>query len=181
MFRTIKLEHPNYSDHAEMVMQFRNAVQIVLSGGFENNTFNKNTYRKIKEELRLRLAFLKTTSDTAFEPLKATKFWKRLKRKSLIARHDRRVFNFYPDSHTISITTVKGSLVFQALLSSAEHEKFKEYKAEEFCKLNTLLDNEIIGNSGYLILLLANRSVSMNIYSSLGIKPCASLETLMRG
>ncbi|MGC9193220.1 MAG: RNA-guided endonuclease InsQ/TnpB family protein, partial [Thermoplasmata archaeon] len=48
----------------------------------------------------------------ASEALKATELEKKIKRKSLTIRYDNRTFKFYPDSHTVSLTTVQGRLVY---------------------------------------------------------------------
>jgi len=50
--------------------------------------------------------------DTASEALKRTELKKKIKRKSLTIRYDNRTFKFYPDSHTIYLTTVQGRLVY---------------------------------------------------------------------
>ncbi|MHB8371428.1 MAG: RNA-guided endonuclease TnpB family protein, partial [Thermoplasmataceae archaeon] len=55
---------------------------------------------------------VQTARDTASESLKQTKLKKKIHRKSLTIRYDRRTFKFYPDSYTISLTTVNGRLVF---------------------------------------------------------------------
>ncbi len=44
--------------------------------------------------------------------MKQTQLQKKIRRNSLTIRYDRRTFKFYPDSHTISLTTVSGRLVF---------------------------------------------------------------------
>ncbi|PYB67453.1 hypothetical protein DMB44_09140, partial [Thermoplasma sp. Kam2015] len=118
MFRTIKLKLPYDRPLIETAKQFRNACQIVLDYGFENKTFNKNklnrgTYREVRGRIpTLPSALVQTARDTASEALKATEIEKKIKRKSLAIRYDNRTFKFYPDSHTISLTTVQGRLVY---------------------------------------------------------------------
>jgi hypothetical protein len=57
-------------------------------------------------------ALVQTARDTASEALKATELKKKIKRKSLTIGYDNRTFKFYPYSHTISLTTVQGRLVY---------------------------------------------------------------------
>ncbi|WP_241760255.1 hypothetical protein [Thermoplasma volcanium] len=57
-------------------------------------------------------ALVQTGRDKASESLKATRPEKRIERKSLTERYDKRTFKFYLDSYTISITTVQDMLVF---------------------------------------------------------------------
>ncbi|MGC9074094.1 MAG: transposase, partial [Caldisericum sp.] len=69
--------------------------------------------RKVRERIpTLPSALVQTARDTASEALKATDLKKKIKRKSLTIRYDNRTFKFYPDSHTISLTTVQGRLVY---------------------------------------------------------------------
>ena len=109
---------PYDSSLLETGKQFREACQIVLDYGFSEKTFNKNklnrgTYREVREKIpTLPSALVQTARDTASESLKQTKLAKEIHRKSYTIRYDRRTFRFYPDSHTISLTTVKGRLVF---------------------------------------------------------------------
>ena len=118
MFRTIKLKLPYDTSLLETGMQFREACQMVLDYGFSEHVFNKNklnraTYKSIRREIpTLPSALIQTARDAASESLKQTKLKKRIHRKSLTVRYDRRTFKFYPDSHTISLTTVRGRLVF---------------------------------------------------------------------
>jgi len=118
VFRTIKLKLPYDRTLIETAKQFKEATQIVLDYGFENKTFNKNklnkgTYKVIRERIpTLPSALIQTARDTASEALKATELKKKIKRKSLTIRYDNRTFKFYPDSHTVSLTTVKGRLVY---------------------------------------------------------------------
>ncbi|MGC8716035.1 MAG: RNA-guided endonuclease TnpB family protein, partial [Thermoplasmata archaeon] len=117
MFRTIKLKHPYDKKLIEMSKRIKEATQIVLDYGFENKTFNKNklnkgTYRMVRERiLTLPSALVQTARDTASEALKATELEKKIKRRSLTIRYDNRTFT-HSDSHTISITTVQGRLVY---------------------------------------------------------------------
>lgn len=118
MLRTIKLKLPYDRTLIETAKQFKEAAQIVLDYGFENKTFNKNklnkgTYKVIRERIpTLPSALIQTARDTASEALKATELKKKIKRKSLTIRYDNRTFKFYPDSHTVSLTTVQGRLVY---------------------------------------------------------------------
>ena len=63
-------------------------------------------------------ALVQTARDTASESLKQTQLQKKIHRNSLTIRYVRRTFKFYPDSHTISLTTVSGRLVFPVAHSS---------------------------------------------------------------
>jgi IS605 OrfB family transposase len=118
MFRTIKLKLPYDKPILETAKQFKEAVQMVLDYGYENKTFNKNklnkgTYRMVREKIpALPSALVQTARDTASEVLKATNLEKKIKRKSLSIRYDNRTFKFYPDTHTVSLTTVHGRLVY---------------------------------------------------------------------
>ena len=118
MFRTIKLKLPYDRTLIETAKQFRGATQIVLDYGFENKVFNKNklnkgTYKTVRETIpTLPSALVQTARDMASEALKATELKEKIKRKSLTIRYDNRTFKFYPDSHTISLTTVHGRLVY---------------------------------------------------------------------
>ena len=132
MFRTIKLKLPYDRILIETAKQFKEAAQIVLDYGFENKTFNKNklnkgTYRSVRERIpTLPSALIQTARDTASEALKATELKKKIKRKSLTIRYDNRTFKFYPDSHTVSLTTVKGRLVYPV----AHSPLIDKYKGE---------------------------------------------------
>lgn len=118
MFRTIKLKLPYDRTIIETAKQFREATQIVLNYGFENKTFNKNklnkgTYRTVRDKIpTLPSALVQTARDTASESLKSTTLDKKIKKKSLTIRYDNRTFKLYPDSHTVSLTTVQGRLVY---------------------------------------------------------------------
>ena len=118
MFRTIKLKIPYDSSLIETGRQFREACQMVLDYGFAEKTYNKNklnraTYEDVRKMIpTLPSALVQTARDTASEALKQTKLEKEIRRKSLTIRYDGRTFKFYPDSHTISLTTVSGRLVF---------------------------------------------------------------------
>jgi len=118
MFRTIKLKLPYDKTIIETAKQFKEAVQMVLDYGYENKTFNKNklnkgTYRTVREKIpTLPSALVQTARDTASEALKATNLEKKIRRKSLSIRYDNRTFKFYSDTHTVSLTTVHGRLVY---------------------------------------------------------------------
>ncbi len=118
MFRTIKLKLPYDNSLLETGRQFKEACQIVLDYGFSAQTFNKNklnraTYKDVRKAIpSLPSALVQTARDTASESLKQTKLKRKIHRTSLTIRYDRRTFKFYPDSHTISLTTVRGRLVF---------------------------------------------------------------------
>ncbi|MGC8725977.1 MAG: RNA-guided endonuclease TnpB family protein, partial [Thermoplasmata archaeon] len=133
MFRTIKLKLPYDKSIIETAKQFKEATQIVLDYGFENKTFNKNklnkgTYRTVRERIpTLPSALVQTARDTASEALKATKFEKKIKKNSITIRYDNRTFKFYPDSHTISLTTVQGRLVYHVAHSPLIDKYIGEY------------------------------------------------------
>ena len=130
MFRTIKLKLPYDPPLLETGRQFREACQAVLDYGFAERTFNKNklnrgTYRDVREAIpTLPSALVQTARDTASETLKQTKLRKKIHRKSLTIRYDRRTFKFCPDSLTLSLTTVQGRLVFP-VRDSPLIEKYK--------------------------------------------------------
>ena len=132
MFRTIKLKLPYDTSLLETGMQFREACQMVLDYGFSEHVFNKNklnraTYKSIRREIpALPSALVQTARDAASESLKQTKLETRIHRKSMTIRYDRRTFKFYPDSHTISLTTVNGRLVFPV----AHSPLIEEYRGE---------------------------------------------------
>jgi predicted transposase len=118
MFRTIKLKLPYDRSLIETARQFREASQIVLDYGFENKVFNKyklnkGTYRTVRETIpTLPSALVQTARDMVSDALKRTKIERKIHRKSLTIRYDNRTFKFHPDSHTISLTTVQGRLVY---------------------------------------------------------------------
>ena len=118
MFRTIKLKLPYDKSLLETGERFREACQMVLNYGFSAHTFNKNklnraTYDDVRKAVpTLPSALVQTARDAASEALKQTKLDKKIHRKSMTIRYDGRTFRFYPDSHTISLTTVSGRLVF---------------------------------------------------------------------
>ena len=133
MFRTIKLKLLYDRTLIEMSKRIKEATQIVLDYGFENKTFNKNklnkgTYKMVRERiLTLPSAFVQTARDTASEAFKATELEKKIKRRSLTIRYDNRTFKFYPDSHTVSLTTVQGRLVYPVAHSSLIEKYRGEY------------------------------------------------------
>jgi IS605 OrfB family transposase len=118
MFRTIKLKLPYDGSLVKTAKQFKDAMQIVLDYGFEDKAFNKNklnkgTYKMVRETIpTLPSALVQTARDVASESLKSTKLGKRIKGASLSVRYDKRTFKFYPDPHTISLTTLQGRLVY---------------------------------------------------------------------
>jgi hypothetical protein len=71
-------------------------------------------------------ALVQTARDQASEALKTTNLKKKIKKKSLTIRYDNRTFKFYPDSHTISLTTVHGRLVYPV----AHLPLIEKYKGE---------------------------------------------------
>ena len=133
MFRTIKLKLPYDRTLIETARQFKEATQIVLDYGFENKTFNKNklnkgTYRSVRERIpKLPSALVQTARDTASEALKATNLKKKIHKESLTIRYDNRTFKFYPDSHTVSLTTVQGRLVYPVAHSPLIDKYMGEY------------------------------------------------------
>ena len=130
MFRTIKLKLPYDTSLLETGKRFREACQIVLDYGFFEKTFNKNklnkgTYKNVREKIpTLPSALVQTARDTASESLKQTELTQKIHRKSFTVRYDRRTFKFYPDSRTISLTTIKGRLVFP-VVDSPLIEKYR--------------------------------------------------------
>ncbi|MGC8692259.1 MAG: RNA-guided endonuclease TnpB family protein, partial [Thermoplasmata archaeon] len=130
MFRTIKLQLPNDTSLIETARLFKEERQIVLSYGFENRTFNKNginkwRYKMVRERiLRQQSALVQTAMDQSSEALKATKLKKKINKKAITIRYDNRTFKFYPDSHTISLTTVQGRLMY-AVVHSPLIDKYR--------------------------------------------------------
>jgi putative transposase len=143
MFRTIKLKLPYDKSLLETGEKFRDACQIVLDYGFSEHIYNKNklnraTYKIIRKEIpTLPSALVQTARDTASESLKQTKLKKRIKRKSLTIRYDRRTFRFYPDSHTVSLTTVMGRLVFPVA-----HSPLIEKYRGEYTNAQVIIDTK---------------------------------------
>ncbi len=133
MFRTIKLKLPYDSSLVETGKQFMKACQIVLDYGFAEKTYNKNrlnrgTYRDVREKIpTLPSALVQTARDTASEALKQTELEKKIHRSSYTIRYDRRTFRFYPDSDTVSLTTVRGRLVFPVANSPLVEKYRGEY------------------------------------------------------
>ena len=105
---------------------------MVLDYGFSAKTFNKNklnraTYEDVRKKMpTLPSALVQTARDAASESLKQTDLEKEIRRKSLTIRYDRRTFRFYPDTHTISLTTVHGRLVFPI----ADSPLIEKYRGE---------------------------------------------------
>ena len=118
MFMTIKLKLPYDKSLLKTGERYREACKKVLNYGFSARTFNKNkfnrsTYENVRKAIpTLPSALVHTARDTTSETLKQTNLEKQIHRNSLTIRYDRRTFKFYPDSHTISLTTVNGRLVF---------------------------------------------------------------------
>ena len=130
MFRTIKLKLPYDKSLLETGERFREACRKVLDYGFSAHTFNKNklngaTYEDIRKAIpTLPSALVQTARDTASESVKQTQLQKKIHRKSMAIRYDRRTFKFYPDSRTISLTTLSGRLVFP-VAHSPHIEKYR--------------------------------------------------------
>jgi IS605 OrfB family transposase len=143
MFRTIKLKLPYDTSLLETGKRFREACQIVLDYGLSAHTFNKNklnraTYENVRNEIpTLPSALVQTARDTASEALKQTDLEKKIHRTSLTIRYDRRTFKFYPDSHTVSLTTVKGRLVFPV----AKSPLIDKYRGE-YTNAQVLIDTK---------------------------------------
>ena len=133
MFRTIKLELPDDSSLLETGRQFREACQMVLDYGFAEKTYNKNklnraTYEDVRKKIpALPSALVQTARDTASESLKQTDLGKEIRRKSLAIRYDGRTFRLYPDTRTISLTTVHGRIVFPIAYSPLKQKYRGEY------------------------------------------------------
>jgi len=132
MFRTIKLKLSYDKALFETARQFREAKQIVLDYSFENKVFNKNklnkeTYKIVSEKIPiLTSALVQTARNQASEALKSTKIEKKIKKRSMTVRYNNRTFKFYPESYTISLTTVNGRLVFPV----AQSPMIDKYKGE---------------------------------------------------
>lgn len=143
MFRTIKLNLPYDKSLLETGRQFREACQAVLDFGISAHTFNKNklnraTYEDVRKVIpTLPSALVQTARDAASEALKQTGLEKKINRKSLTIRYDRRTFRFYPDSHTISLTTVSGRLVFPVA-----HSPLIEKYRGEYTNAQVFIDTE---------------------------------------
>jgi len=86
---------------------------MVLRIKHSTKTNSIKSHTAVRERIpTLPSALVQTARDTASEALKATELKKKIKKKSLTIRYDNRTFKFYPDSHTISLTTVQGRLVY---------------------------------------------------------------------
>ncbi|MCL4330593.1 MAG: zinc ribbon domain-containing protein [Candidatus Thermoplasmatota archaeon] len=133
MFRTIKLELPDDSSLLETGRQFREACQMVLDYGFAEKTYNKNklnraTYEDARKKIpALPSALVQTARDKASESLKQTDLEKEIRMKSLAIRYDGRTFRLYPDTHTISLTSVHGRIVFPIAYSPLKQKYRGEY------------------------------------------------------
>jgi hypothetical protein len=80
---------------------------------------NRETYKTVREEIpTLPSALVQTARDMVSEILKRTELETKPHEKSLTIRYDAGTFKFYPDSHTISLTTTAGRLVFPMTHSS---------------------------------------------------------------
>ncbi|MGC8663880.1 MAG: RNA-guided endonuclease TnpB family protein, partial [Thermoplasmata archaeon] len=71
-------------------------------------------------------ALVQTARNQASEALKSTKIEKKIKKRSMTVRYNNRTFKFYPESYTISLTTVNGRLVFPV----AQSPMIDKYKGE---------------------------------------------------
>jgi hypothetical protein len=122
MFRTIKLKLPYDPSILETGKRFMEACQIFLNYGFSEHIFskyklNKATYSDVRGTMpALPSAHVQTARNTTSESLKQTKLEKERNRKSLTRRYDRITLKFYPDSHTISLTTVRGSIYMRIFI-----------------------------------------------------------------
>lgn len=96
---------------------FNRACQIVLDHGSEKRTYNKNTlnrdtYNTVRNAVpNLPSALVQTARDQASEILKRVGF-RKIEKKRLSVRYDKRTFKFYPESNRVSLTTVFGRLSF---------------------------------------------------------------------
>ena len=187
MFRTIKLKLPFDPSLLETGKQFREACQMVLDYGLAEKTYNKNklnraTYENVREEIpTLPSALVQTARDAASESLKQTELNKEIHRKSLTIRYDGRTFKFYPDSHTISLTTVKGRLVFP-VASSPLIDKYRG----EYTNAQVRIDTKHRKMSVMVQVELPDRGVEKKIGSEVkaigidrGIKNIAVLSNSM--
>jgi IS605 OrfB family transposase len=117
MFRTIKVALPIDIALVETALAFNEACQIVLNYGSRHRTYNKSTlnratYLQVREALpSLPSALVQTARDESSEILRGTRCAPTVK-KHLSVRYDKRTFKFYPDSHHVSLTTVRGRLTF---------------------------------------------------------------------
>jgi IS605 OrfB family transposase len=117
MFRTIKVALPANAVLVQTAHAFNEACQIVLNNGSQHKTYNKNTlnratYRLVRQALpNLPSALVQTARDEASEILRRTHCAPTLK-KRLSVRYDNRTFKFYPDSNSVSLTTIRGRISF---------------------------------------------------------------------
>ena len=101
----------------QTAVAFNKACQIVLDHGLEKRTYNKNvlnrdTYNTVRNAVpNLSSALVQTARDQASEMLKRGGF-RKIEKKRLSVRYDKRTFKFYPESNRVSLTTVFGRLSF---------------------------------------------------------------------
>ncbi len=170
MFRTIKLKLPYDKSLLETGERFREACQMALDYGFSARTFNKNklnraTYEDVRKAIpTLPSALVQTARDTASESLKQTKLEKKIHRKSLTIRYDRRTFRFYPDSHTISLTTVSGRLVFPVALSPL----IEKYRGE-YTNAQVFIDTKHRKMSVMIQVELQDKEVEKKVYNNIKV------------
>ncbi|MBU1167824.1 transposase [Patescibacteria group bacterium] len=117
MFRTIKVSLPMEGSLLQTATAFNRACQMVLDYGSEQRTYNKNklnrdTYKIVRNAIpNLPSALVQTARDQASEMLKRVGF-RKIEKKRLSIRYDKRTFKFYPESNRVSLTTVFGRLSF---------------------------------------------------------------------
>lgn len=117
MFRTIKVKLPYAPSLVQTAVAFNKACQIVLNYGSEHKVCNKDKLNKATYSIarlavpNLPSALVQTARDQASEILKRTDFAKATK-KQLTVRYDNRAFKFYPETNSVSLTTVHGRLNF---------------------------------------------------------------------
>ena len=132
MFRAIKLKLPPDPSLLETGRQFREACQVVLDCGFSEKTFNRNrlnrgTCRQVRGKIPpLIEALVQTERGAASESPKRNELIKEIHGKSLAVRYGGRIFRFYPDHHTVPLTTVRGRLVFPV----AEFPLIEKYRGK---------------------------------------------------
>ncbi len=136
MFRTIKIKVEYDETLYNTALEFNKACQIVLDYCIKNKCYNKNlvnseTYNKVRKEIpNLPSALVQTARDEATEMtkrmLKHDKQIKKIIKKRLSVRYDKRTFKLFPDTNRVSLTTIHGRLNY----SFKPFEYLNKYKGE---------------------------------------------------
>jgi IS605 OrfB family transposase len=115
MFRTIKVQLlGDMTSLIDTALRYTQACQLALDYGFKNKTNSKNkintgTYNAVRERMQqLPSGLVQCARDQACEMLKREKCKTLSTKKRLQIRYDKRTFKFYPESNSVSLSTVDG-------------------------------------------------------------------------